>query len=281
MTKAGYITRSSTCKVTTVEKGAAGGGHHCSKCKVKFVTFMLLRDDCIITTVGDKYDVKEKCNCGTVTHLQVMSKRWSVLSSCTGRFHCGDETAKNWATVLTGSTTLHWPVPLRQRNRVCVFTSEWAISSLPNGIDSNPNIYPPPHEDPLLISDALFYPRPPGKTRKVKGVDVTFDPFQMVIFELKTNLKKWEIILSENASTDMTLPYGMLLTRLFKHVRVVHPHALSNDLYLLDYVMILSLKRESLGSHQVEKGLAFQLSLLLNHPSQPLPLLVKKKKMIP
>ncbi|GKC26228.1 putative leucine-rich repeat receptor-like protein kinase, partial [Tanacetum coccineum] len=71
-----YITRSSTCKVTTVEKGAAGGGHHCSKCKVKSVTFMLLRDDYIITTVGDKDDVKEKCNCGTVTHLQIMSKRF-------------------------------------------------------------------------------------------------------------------------------------------------------------------------------------------------------------
>ncbi|GKA46038.1 gag-pol polyprotein [Tanacetum coccineum] len=27
---------------------------------------------------------------------------------------------------------------------VYVFTSEWAISSLPNGVDSNPDIYPPP-----------------------------------------------------------------------------------------------------------------------------------------
>ncbi|GJY40735.1 hypothetical protein Tco_0428005 [Tanacetum coccineum] len=127
---------------------------------------------------------------------------------------------------------------------VCVFTSEWAISSLPNSVDSNPDIYPPPHEDPLLIHDALFYPRPPSKTK------------------LKTNVKKWEIILSENAisltgnkdhpnaclcymlycltigrqfnlayyianrmisvtkSADMTLPYGMLLTRLVEHVRV-------------------------------------------------------------
>ncbi|GJY51923.1 hypothetical protein Tco_0442770 [Tanacetum coccineum] len=49
---------------------------------------------------------------------------------------------------------------------VCVFTSEWAIPSLPNGVDSNPDIYPPPHEGPLLIRDALFYPRPPGITRK-------------------------------------------------------------------------------------------------------------------
>ncbi|GJS75490.1 hypothetical protein Tco_0725371 [Tanacetum coccineum] len=147
---------------------------------------------------------------------------------------------------------------------VCVFTSEWAISSLPNSVDSNPDIYPPPHEDPLLIHDALFYPRPPSKTNKVKGVDIIPNPLQMDISELKTNVKKWEIILSENAisltgnkdhpnaclcymlycltigrqfnlayyianrmisvtkSADMTLPYGMLLTRLVEHVRVTH-----------------------------------------------------------
>ncbi|GJR58337.1 hypothetical protein Tco_1500499 [Tanacetum coccineum] len=163
---------------------------------------------------------------------------------------------------------------------VCVFTLEWAISSLPNGVDSNPDIYPPPHEDPLLICDALFYQRPPGKTCKVKRVNVTPDPFQMVLSELKINLKKWEIILSENAisltgnkdhpnaclcymiyyltigkpfniayyiskrmvsvtkSADMTLPYGMLLARLFEHVRVAHPYAFSDDLYLVDHVMI-------------------------------------------
>nr|GEV76089.1 hypothetical protein [Tanacetum cinerariifolium] len=162
---------------------------------------------------------------------------------------------------------------------VCVFTSEWAISSLPNGIDSNIDIYPPPIEDPLLIHDALFNPRPPGKTRKVKGVDVTLDPFQMVIFELKTNFKKWEIILGENAisltgnkdhpnvclcymlyylaigkhfnlayyrvnimvsmtkSVDMTLPNGMLFTQLVERICVSHPHALSDDLYLMDHVM--------------------------------------------
>ncbi|GJS50722.1 hypothetical protein Tco_0624084 [Tanacetum coccineum] len=37
-----------------------------------------------------------------------------VLSSCTGRFHCGDETAKNRAIVLAGSVPLHWPVPLAE-----------------------------------------------------------------------------------------------------------------------------------------------------------------------
>ncbi|GJY93030.1 hypothetical protein Tco_0508812 [Tanacetum coccineum] len=51
-------------------------------------------------------------------------------------------------------------------------------------------------------------------------------------------------MVSVTKSVDMTLPYGMLLTRLFKHVRVAHPHAFSDDHYLVDHVMIpLSEKR--------------------------------------
>ncbi|GKE26341.1 hypothetical protein Tco_1441725, partial [Tanacetum coccineum] len=89
---------------------------------------------------------------------------------------------------------------------VCVFTPDWPISSLPNGIDSNPDIYPPPIEDPLLIRDTLFYQRPPGKTRKVKGVATTLDPFQMVLFDLKDDFKKWETILSENVIKSSESP---------------------------------------------------------------------------
>ncbi|GKC15861.1 hypothetical protein Tco_1012643 [Tanacetum coccineum] len=120
----------------------------------------------------------------------------------------------------------------------------------------------------------------------MKGIDTILDPFQMIVSELKTHLKKWEIILSENAvsltrnkdhpnaclcymlycltirkpfnlayyianrmvsvtkSADMTLPYGMLLTRLFEHVRINHLYSFSNELYLVDHVMIpLSKKR--------------------------------------
>ncbi|GJY73564.1 hypothetical protein Tco_0477995 [Tanacetum coccineum] len=36
----------------------------------------------------------------------------------------------------------------------------------------------------------------------------------------------------------MTLPYGMLLTQLFEHVRTNHPYTFSNELYLVDHVMI-------------------------------------------
>nr|GEW18739.1 hypothetical protein [Tanacetum cinerariifolium] len=138
----------------------------------------------------------------------------------------------------------------------------------------------PSHEDPSLIRDALFCERTQAKTQKIKGVDTILDPFQMIVSELKTEFKKWEVILSENVvsltenkdhlnaylcymlyslttkkpfnltyyianrimsvtkSADMTLPYGMLLTRLFKHVRTNHPYTFSNELYLVDHVMI-------------------------------------------
>nr|GEW24477.1 hypothetical protein [Tanacetum cinerariifolium] len=41
----------------------------------------------------------------------------------------------------------------------------------------------------------------------------------------------------------MTLLYGMLLTRLVKHIRVSHPHAFLDDLYLVDHMMIPLSKR--------------------------------------
>ncbi|GJW19420.1 hypothetical protein Tco_0026856 [Tanacetum coccineum] len=136
---------------------------------------------------------------------------------------------------------------------VCVFTSEWAISSLPNGIDSNPYIYPPPHEDSLLIRDALFYPKLPGKTRKVKGLTGNKDhPNACLCYMIYciTIGKHFNLayyianrMVSVTKSVDMTLPYGMLLTRLFEHVRVTHPYAVLDDHYLADHVMILLSKR--------------------------------------
>ncbi|GJY85175.1 hypothetical protein Tco_0499201 [Tanacetum coccineum] len=152
---------------------------------------------------------------------------------------------------------------------VCVYTPEWPISSLKNVIDYNPDIYPPPQEDSSLICDALFYERTQPKTRKMKGVDTFLDPFQMILSELKTYLKKWEIILSENAKTlqpayyiahrmvsvtksaDMTLPYRILLTRLFKHAHTNHPYSFLNELYLVNHTMIhVSKKRVFRFKHE-------------------------------
>ncbi|GKD75662.1 hypothetical protein Tco_1333944 [Tanacetum coccineum] len=83
--------------------------------------------------------------------------------------------------------------------QVCLYTSEWPISSLSRHCDPHPNLYPPPHEDPTLIRDALFHTRTEPKYRKIKGEDVVLDPFQMINTELKDKFKKWSTIISENA----------------------------------------------------------------------------------
>ncbi|GJU30807.1 hypothetical protein Tco_1174396 [Tanacetum coccineum] len=43
---------------------------------------------------------------------------------------------------------------------------------------------------------------------------------------------------SVTKSDIMALPYGMLLTRLFEHVRISYPYAITNIHYLVDHVMI-------------------------------------------
>ncbi|GJX97511.1 hypothetical protein Tco_0353309 [Tanacetum coccineum] len=49
----------------------------------------------------------------------------------------------------------------------------------------------------------------------------------------------------------MTLPYGMLLTLLFEHVRVNNPYSFPNKLYLMDHVIIpLSEKRVFRFKHE-------------------------------
>ncbi|GJS43843.1 hypothetical protein Tco_0568886 [Tanacetum coccineum] len=169
---------------------------------------------------------------------------------------------------------------------VCLYSFEWSISSLQRSCDPYPNLYPPSHEDPSLVHDALFHLRTEPKTRTIKSDSVTLEPFQMINNELRENFKKWEIILSDNAisltghkdhpnvslcymlyclangkpfdlayfiayrmvsvtqSSQMTLPYAMLLTRLFKHVQTNHPYPLPSEFYLVDHVMIpLSSKR--------------------------------------
>ncbi|GKA36344.1 hypothetical protein Tco_0722835 [Tanacetum coccineum] len=59
----------------------------------------------------------------------------------------------------------------------------------------------------------------------------------------------------------MTLLYGMLLTRLFEHVCVNHPYSFSNELYLVDHVMIpLSEKRVFRFKHEGKRPLLLTLT---------------------
>nr|GEV81732.1 hypothetical protein [Tanacetum cinerariifolium] len=67
-----------------------------------------------------------------------------------------------------------------------------------NCIDPN-HIYLPLIVNPQVVHDTIFNERPPTKVRKFKGMEVVFDPYQMVLFEMKLDFKKWETIRSENA----------------------------------------------------------------------------------
>ncbi|GJY02870.1 hypothetical protein Tco_0361022 [Tanacetum coccineum] len=127
---------------------------------------------------------------------------------------------------------------------VCMFSTEWSISSLPTCIDPNPTIYLPPIEDPKVVHDTIFYERPPGKIRKVKGNPVVLDPYQMVISKVKLDFKSGKLFLAKmlmesvTKSDVMVLPYGMLLTRLYRHVHSSHSYAISDLHSLVDHVMI-------------------------------------------
>nr|GEU63756.1 hypothetical protein [Tanacetum cinerariifolium] len=142
---------------------------------------------------------------------------------------------------------------------VCVYTPEWPISSLQNVIDSNPDIYPPPHEDSSMIRYALFYERTQPKTQKMKdhpNACLCYMIYCLTIenpFNLAYYIAHRMVSLSKSA--DMTLPYGMLLTRLFEHVRVNHSYSFSNELYLVDHVMLhLSEKRVFRFKHEGKRS---------------------------
>ncbi|GJR72332.1 hypothetical protein Tco_0084697 [Tanacetum coccineum] len=92
---------------------------------------------------------------------------------------------------------------------VCLYTSEWPISSI------------------IRYSDPLSKHLPSSSRRTVLDLK-SFNLAYYIAYQM----------VSVTQSSDMTLPYAMLLTRLYKHVRTNHPYALSNDFQLVDHVMI-------------------------------------------
>nr|GEV27517.1 hypothetical protein [Tanacetum cinerariifolium] len=137
---------------------------------------------------------------------------------------------------------------------VCAFTHDWPISALPNSFDSNPDIYPPPREDFVLICDSHFYERPSGKTRKEtilseNVINLTrnkdnLNAYLCYMLYCLTIKKPFNLAYyiakrmeSVTKSDIMALLYEMLLTRFFDHVRISYPFAITNNHYLVDHVM--------------------------------------------
>nr|GEV01593.1 hypothetical protein [Tanacetum cinerariifolium] len=131
----------------------------------------------------------------------------------------------------------------KSRKGVYEFTLDWSISSLPNGVDSNPDIYPPSLKNFVLVHDSLFYERPSGN-KDHPNACLCYMLYCLTI-EKTFNLAYYiaKRIESVTKSDIMTLPYGMLLTRLFEHVRISHLFAIKDNHYLVDHVMIPLSKR--------------------------------------
>ncbi|GJV68161.1 hypothetical protein Tco_1483670 [Tanacetum coccineum] len=110
---------------------------------------------------------------------------------------------------------------------VCVYTPEWPISSLQMDSTQDP-------KDESLTGNKDH----PNSCLCYMIYCLTIGKYFNLAYYIANR------IVSVTKSVDMTLPYGMLLTRLFEHVRVNHPYSFSNELYLVDHVMIpLSEKR--------------------------------------
>ncbi|GJS37417.1 hypothetical protein Tco_0535799 [Tanacetum coccineum] len=74
--------------------------------------------------------------------------------------------------------------------------------------------------------------------RTIKSQMVSLNPNQILTKELSPDMKQWEVIIEMKIYTPTAnLPYGMFLTRLYRHVMETYPH-LDNGIYdIVDRVM--------------------------------------------
>ncbi|GJT45908.1 hypothetical protein Tco_0954623 [Tanacetum coccineum] len=222
-----------------------------------------------------------------------------VPSSYTGRFHCGNGTAKNQATVLAGSIGLHWPIPSWQWNRqyratcfgeflnrrscadFCIrdqasrFTCSKYLSShedLTTDLKSSFTIIVNQNEEgsSRMVFDTLTLS--PESRKGLAHLDNFFLRTSLNnLLLIRVMLSKHDIAGNKDhpnaclcymlycltigkpfnlahyiakrmesvTKTDiMTLPYRMLLTRLFELVCISHPFAITDNHYLVDHMMI-------------------------------------------
>ncbi|GJR28482.1 hypothetical protein Tco_1104714 [Tanacetum coccineum] len=133
-------------------------------------------------------------------------------------------------------------------NGQAVFTDEWDLASLEYSQETEgPYCTELPTLDDirrLLELERVMV------DRTIKSQTVTLTPNQILTKELSPDMKQWEELIRENviecarATRTANLPYGMFLTRLYRHVMEAYPH-LDNGIYnIVDRVMCpLALKQ--------------------------------------
>ncbi|GJS32638.1 hypothetical protein Tco_0531020 [Tanacetum coccineum] len=123
-------------------------------------------------------------------------------------------------------------------NGQAVFTNEWDLASLEYSQETEgPYCTDLPTPDDirrLLELERVMV------DRTIKSQTVTLNPNQILTKELSPDMKQWEELIRENnrmCYPTANLPYGMFLTRLYRHVMKTYPH-LDNSIYdIVDLVM--------------------------------------------
>ncbi|GJS68109.1 hypothetical protein Tco_0682674 [Tanacetum coccineum] len=130
-------------------------------------------------------------------------------------------------------------------NGQAVFTNEWDIASLEYSQQTERPYYtdlPTPGDIHRLLELERVV-----VDRTIKSQTVSLNPNQILTKELSPDMKQWEELIRENvldkkdsgtisplvlltSTPTANLPYGMFLTRLYRHVMETYPH-LDNGIY--------------------------------------------------
>ncbi|GJX47734.1 hypothetical protein Tco_0272924 [Tanacetum coccineum] len=130
----------------------------------------------------------------------------------------------------------------------CVFTDRWSLDELAYGVLSE-GLYQTSLPSPDDIISYIREDREGQVTRIRHKEEIEVQDYQILTREIMSTLKPLEEIIRENVFClgGLILPYGMLLTRLFKFI-MNENHELSNESYVLyDRVM------NPLGAQQERK----------------------------
>ncbi|GKC90493.1 hypothetical protein Tco_1151142, partial [Tanacetum coccineum] len=122
-------------------------------------------------------------------------------------------------------------------NGQAIFTNEWDLASLEYSQETEgpyctelPDLPTPDDIRRLLKLERVVV------DRTIKSQTVSLNPNQILTKELSPDMKQWEELIRENviqcarATPTANLPYGMFLTRLYRHVMKTYPH-IDNGIY--------------------------------------------------
>nr|GEY76985.1 cytochrome P450 [Tanacetum cinerariifolium] len=162
----------------------------------------------------------------------------------------------------------------------CAFTDRWSLDELAYGVPSDgPYQISPPSPDDIISSIRIDREGQVRRIRHEEEIDV--QEYQVLTREIEPTLKPSKDIIQENVfclgrvelvtkQGRLILPYGMLLTRLFKFTINESPKLYKESYVLYDRVMTslaAQLERKPKKDHGMRRGHHSTSSFTFNQPS--------------